>query len=105
MYSITAVFSPTVYTFDPMLLPSKNSSLRRVLSLQSMFPPKRLDIFPSDREMLRSFRCIQIFLKFVRTCIQMTMASIACRYGLCLVIICSRVWIKRARLSILLVVS
>ena len=33
-----------------------------VLYLQPMIPPKRFDIFPPDRGMLRRSRCVQIFL-------------------------------------------
>ena len=33
------------------------------LNLQPMIPPKRFDIFPPDREMLRRSRCVLIFLK------------------------------------------
>ena len=32
------------------------------LSLQSLIPPKRCDIFPPDWGMLRKSRCVQIFL-------------------------------------------
>ena len=55
-----------VPTADPiMLLPSGNpfKCHDKVLFLQPMIPPKRLNIFlPSDGGMLRRSRCLQIFL-------------------------------------------
>ena len=48
------------YTVDPMLLPSW--SHEELLYLQSMIPPKRFDIPPPDRGMLRRSRRVQIFL-------------------------------------------
>ena len=46
MYSMPVGFSPHD-TVDPMLLPSSGNPIKyheKVLSLQSMFPPKRFDI-------------------------------------------------------------
>ena len=47
-----------------MLLPLGNpfKCYEKVLYLQPMIPPKRFDIFPPDRGMLRRSRCVQIFL-------------------------------------------
>ena len=39
-----------------------NAMKIEVLSLQPMIPPKRFDIFPPDRTMLRRSRSVQIFL-------------------------------------------
>ena len=52
-----------------MLLPSGNpfSCHEDVLSLQSMIPPKRFDIFPPDRGMLRRSRRVPIFLETTRS--------------------------------------
>ena len=62
VYSITVGFS-RYYTVDPMFLPSSGNPFKcheEVLYLQSMIPPKRFDIFPSDWGMLRRSRCVQI---------------------------------------------
>ena len=48
-----------------MLLPSGNpfKCHEEVLYLQHMIPPKRFDIFPPDRGMLRRSRCVQVIFK------------------------------------------
>ena len=60
-----------IYTVDPMLVPSRNPfechAKRFCLSLQSMVPPKRFDIFSSDWGMLKRSRCVQIFLQTKKT--------------------------------------
>ena len=64
MYSITRWVSPTLYTVDPVLLPSVNpiKCHEEVLALRPMFPPKCFDKFPLCLGMLRRFRCVHIFL-------------------------------------------
>ena len=57
-----------------MLPPSGNpfKCHEKVLYLQSMIPPKRCDIFPSDWEMLRRSKCVHIFLEtsLTRQCLE-----------------------------------
>ena len=56
-------FSQTV---DPILLYYHGNPFKcheEVLYLQPMIPPKRFGIFPPDRGMLRTSRCVQIFLQ------------------------------------------
>ena len=55
---------PDIILLDPVLQPSGSpfKCHEEVLSLQHMIPPKRSDIFPPDRGMLRRSRCVQIFL-------------------------------------------
>ena len=64
VYSITVGFSPVLYCWDPMLLPSGNPFKCReeVLYLQPIIPPKCFDIFPPDWGMFRRSRRVQIFL-------------------------------------------
>ena len=65
---ITVGFSPVLYCWPPMLLPSGNPFKyhEEVSYLQTMIPPERFDIFPPDWGMLIGSRCVQIFLQMHR---------------------------------------
>ena len=58
--------SPRDFIVDTILLPLSGNPIikchEEVSSLQPMIPPKRFDTPPSDWEMLRRSRCVQIFL-------------------------------------------
>ena len=69
MYSMTMGFSPVYYTVDPLLLlpsgnPFKCHEEVLYIFLQTMVPPKRFDIFPSDWGMLRrGLDAFRVFFK------------------------------------------